>query len=98
MKTITTNEVEQLINAGNELHIIDVREDNEVANGKIPSATHIPLGEIEARMNELDQTKEYLFICHAGGRSMKAAELAEDHGFNVTNIVDGMSDWTGETE
>lgn len=60
MKTITAKEVETLLREGKPLNIVDVREADEVAAGKIPGAMHIPLGLIEFRMDELDKNKEYI--------------------------------------
>lgn len=72
LKTIEPQEVEQLMNEGKSLNIIDVRENDEVAQGMITNAKHIPLGEVPYRMNELDQTKEYIMVCRSGKRSEKA--------------------------
>lgn len=49
MKSINTDELNQKLDAGDELHIIDVREKDEVATGMIPGARHIPLGELPER-------------------------------------------------
>lgn len=98
MKTIDTQEVQARLEAGEKLNIIDVRESDEVEEGKIPEAEHIPLGLVEFRMNELDKDKEYFIVCHAGGRSARAVQFLESQGFNVTNISGGMLAWEGETE
>ncbi|MFE8697858.1 rhodanese-like domain-containing protein [Cytobacillus sp. FJAT-53684] len=98
MKTLTANEVETLLNKGKELHIIDVRETDEVAEGKIPGAINIPLGLIEFRKQELDKSKEYIMVCRSGGRSSRAAQLLESHGFQVINMTGGMLSWEGQTE
>ncbi len=98
MKTIDPQEVQARLEAGEKLSIIDVRESDEVAEGKIPDAMHIPLGLVEFRMNELDKDKEYLVVCHAGGRSARAVQFLESYGYNVTNINGGMLAWEGETE
>ncbi len=98
MKTIDPQEVQARLEAGEKLSIIDVRESDEVAEGKIPDAMHIPLGLVEFRMNELDKDKEYLVVCHAGGRSARAVQFLESYGYNVTNITGGMLAWEGETE
>ena len=58
MKTIDPQEVQARLEAGEQLNIIDVREADEVAEGKIPRAIHIPLGLVEFKMNELDKNKE----------------------------------------
>lgn len=98
MKTIDAQEVQACLEAGEKLNIIDVRESDEVEEGKIPEAEHIPLGLVEFRMNELDKDKEYFIVCHAGGRSARAVQFLESQGFNVTNISGGMLAWEGETE
>ena len=98
MKTISAKDLEVQLSEGKQFNIIDVREVEEVAEGKIPSAINIPLGLIEFRMNELDKSKEYTMVCRSGGRSGRAAQLLESHGFKVVNVAGGMLDWEGEVE
>ncbi|MFE4522069.1 rhodanese-like domain-containing protein [Cytobacillus firmus] len=98
MKTITVNEVEQQLAAGVKLNIIDVREADEVKEGKIASAIHIPLGLIEFRMHELDKNQEYVMVCRSGNRSGLAARLLEGQGFSVVNMLGGMMNWEGPLE
>ncbi|MGI8313656.1 rhodanese-like domain-containing protein [Halobacillus mangrovi] len=95
MKTLTANEVKNLLKQEEELNIVDVREDDEVAQGMIPGAKHIPLGSIETRANELDSSKEYIMVCRSGGRSGRATQLLEDKGYDVTNMEGGMMSWEG---
>ena len=98
MKTIEPEEVEARLSSGQSLDIIDVREVEEVQTGKIPTAVNIPLGLLEFRMNELDKSKEYIVVCHAGGRSARAVQFLESQGYNVTNMNGGMLEWEGKTE
>ena len=99
MKELTPKQVEELLNNENEMtNIIDVREDEEVAAGKIPTATHIPLGSIEQRMNELDKSKEYIMVCRSGGRSGQATQFLENQGYKVINMTGGMMSWEGKVE
>lgn len=95
MKHITAEEVEQLLEAGESLHVVDVREDFEVAHGMIPGAMHIPLGDLPYRMSELDERTPYIFVCKAGVRSYNAATYMESVGFETTNLSDGMMGWFG---
>ncbi|ANU27237.1 rhodanese-like domain-containing protein [Planococcus versutus] len=97
MKTMTTEEVQKIVESNQAIHLIDVRETDEVAAGKIPSAIHIPLGLLEFRMHELDKSSEYIMVCRSGGRSGQATRFLEDQGYNVTNMDGGMLDWNGET-
>jgi len=98
MKEITPKEVETFIQEGKQLNIIDVREVDEVAAGKIPGAVNIPLGTIESRMNELDKSAEYIMVCRSGGRSGRATQFLEREGYNVINMSGGMLAWEGEVE
>ncbi|EDL64223.1 rhodanese-like domain-containing protein [Bacillus sp. SG-1] len=98
MREISPKEVEEMINNSKDINLIDVREDDEVAEGKIPGAVHIPLGSVESRMNELDKSKEYVMVCRSGGRSGRACQLLESQGFEVINMNGGMLAWEGKTE
>ena len=98
MKTIEAKDVQQKLENGEGLNIIDVREDEEVAAGKIPGAKHIPLGSIEGRTNELDSSESYIMVCRSGGRSSQATQFLEQQGFDVTNMNGGMMSWEGKTE
>jgi rhodanese-related sulfurtransferase len=98
LKELTAKEVERLLQEGKKLNIIDVRETEEMAEGKIPGAVNIPLSILEFRLHELDQTKEYILVCRSGGRSGLAAELLASRGFQVINMRGGMQAWEGEVE
>ncbi|TKC15879.1 rhodanese-like domain-containing protein [Robertmurraya kyonggiensis] len=93
---ITTEELEKKIENGEELNLIDVREDEEVAEGMIPGAKHIRMNDIPARLDELDKDKEYIFICRSSRRSENVCYYLQDQGYKVTNMVGGMLDWNGE--
>jgi rhodanese-related sulfurtransferase len=98
MKQMTVKEVETLLNEGKKLNIIDVREVDEVAVGKIPGVLNMPLGLVEFRMHELDKSKEYIMVCRSGGRSGRATQFLESYGFNVINMTGGMLAWEGKVE
>ncbi|MFJ8527630.1 rhodanese-like domain-containing protein [Bacillus sp. NPDC094106] len=98
MKEITAKEVEHKLMNDEVLNIIDVREVEEVAEGKIPGALHIPLRLLEFRMHELYKNKEYIMVCLSGGRSSRAVQFLESHGFQVINMTGGMLVWEGKTE
>ncbi|PEY30136.1 rhodanese [Bacillus cereus] len=98
MKEMTAKELENKLVNQEILNMIDVREVEEVEEGKIPGALHIPLGLLEFRMHELDKNKEYIMVCRSGGRSSRAAQFLESNGFRVINMTGGMLDWEGKTE
>jgi rhodanese-related sulfurtransferase len=95
IKEITPPEVEKLLLKGKEFSIIDVREKQEVAQGKIPEAVHIPLGEIPYRLNEIDSSKQHIIVCRSGARSGSVTQYLAAQGFNVKNMIGGMIDWRG---
>ena len=71
--------------------LIDVREPNEVAAGTLPGAINIPLGELPARMGDLDRDKRVVLLCRSGGRSTAAAQAFTAAGFtDVVNLAGGM--------
>ena len=74
------------------LTLIDVREDVELAGGRIEGAKHVPLGTVPDRLDEFDGSPTYV-ICRAGGRSMRACEFAAAHGHRVVNVAGGMLAW-----
>ena len=98
MKEILAKEVQQALEQGQPIHLIDVREVDEVEAGHIPGIIHIPLGLLEFRMHELNKNESYVIICRSGGRSGQAALFLESHGFNAMNMVGGMLAWHGEVE
>ncbi|WP_445478663.1 rhodanese-like domain-containing protein [Lysinibacillus irui] len=98
MKEITANEVQQLIDQGKKLNLIDVREVDEVQAGHIPDVMHIPLGLLEFRLHELNKNESYIMVCRSGARSGRATQLLEDNGFDASNMAGGMLAWEGKVQ
>ncbi|MEO7205380.1 MAG: rhodanese-like domain-containing protein [Steroidobacteraceae bacterium] len=93
---LTPREFLERREAGENMTLLDVREDWEVALAPVPSDTvHIPLGEISDRLAELDPKKETVVICRSGGRSAQVAEYLERQGFGkVFNLAGGILAWS----
>ena len=83
-------------NNSEKLTIIDVREIHEYAAGHIPSAENFPLSTLGTDFSKLDKDQKYYVICQAGGRSAKAYDFLDAHGFDVINVEGGMNNWLGE--
>ncbi|HLR55071.1 MAG TPA: rhodanese-like domain-containing protein [Pseudogracilibacillus sp.] len=98
MANYTAKEVEEKLAAGEKLHLVDVREDFEVAQGMIPGSAHINLQSIPEKMNELDKNTEYILICRSGNRSGQAQEFLENNGYTAANMTGGMLNWEGPVE
>ncbi|MED1203131.1 rhodanese-like domain-containing protein [Heyndrickxia acidicola] len=97
-QVISTEELKNKLAKGEKLNLIDVREEDEVAEGMIPEAKHIPMGEIPASLDQFNKDEEYIFICRSSGRSGRVCEYMSSQGFKVTNMTGGMLEWTGETK
>jgi len=81
---------------GEEMTLLDVREDWELALAPVPTDTvHIPMGEISDRMGGLNPKKETVVICRSGGRSAQVAHFLERQGFDkVFNLSGGILAWS----
>lgn len=71
--------------------ILDVRKPSEFENEHIKNAINIQLSEIDLRAGELDADKKYIIHCAAGYRSMMAASILKEKGFN--NFVNVAGGW-----
>lgn len=98
IQTITTDELKKKLEAGEDLYLVDVREDEEIEMGKIKQAEHIRMGDIPENLNKLDKDKEYIFICRSGRRSENVCHYLQDQGYKVRNMVGGMLEWEGDVE
>jgi len=98
IEIITPEELKEKLGKGDKLEIVDVREDEEVAEGMIPGAKHIRMGEIPENLAYFDKDKEYIFICRSGRRSESVCLYLQDQGYKVRNMIGGMLEWTGERE
>src|SRR3954453_20811705 len=98
MEEITPAELKQRLDKGDDIQIIDVREDNEVAIGRLPNSIHIPLGQILGRMNDIDPNRETVVHCKSGGRSARAIDVLQRSGFDgkLMNLKGGILRWSDE--
>jgi rhodanese-related sulfurtransferase len=73
--------------------LIDVREDDEFAQARVPGALHIPLGEVPERIDEVPSEGTVHVICARGGRSAKAVEFYRSQGVDAVNVAGGTLAW-----
>jgi rhodanese-related sulfurtransferase len=93
--SVGTLEATMLINQKDAI-VIDVREPGEFAQTHILNARNVPLGELAARLKDLERFKEKPVIvsCATGNRSGSAAAILRKHGFaNVVNLAGGIAAW-----
>jgi adenylyltransferase/sulfurtransferase len=81
------------------LVLLDVREPFERDIAVIPDARAIPLGELPARLRELDGRATIVAYCHHGMRSLRAVEILAGAGFaNVRSLRGGIDGWSVEVD
>lgn len=100
MQVITATELKKRMDAGDDIQLIDVRQPDEYAFAKIEGAKLIPLGEVAQRMNEIDENRETVIHCKAGGRSAQAIEILQRAGFkgDLKNLRGGITAWSDEVD
>jgi rhodanese-related sulfurtransferase len=73
--------------------LLDVRENDEWRQGHAAGAQHIPMGEVPARVNEIDPEAKLYVVCKVGGRSQKVAQYLASNGYAPVNVSGGMLAW-----
>ena len=95
---ISSAELQKRLNTPSQPMIIDVREDEEVAEGVIPGAIHIRMASIPDHLADIPKDEEVIFVCRSGGRSGRVCDYLVAGGYTkVVNMTGGMLSWTGET-
>lgn len=95
---ITVQELAERVKT-NHLKLLDVREPHELEISRLPNATNIPLGQLAARLSELDSAEEMVIFCKSGGRSARGLELLVSAGFKkVKNLKGGINAWAREVD
>jgi rhodanese-related sulfurtransferase len=74
-------------------YLLDVREQDEWVAGHAPQAVHIPMGELQARVEEVPAGQAVYVVCRVGGRSAHAAAWLNHVGREAVNIGGGMYAW-----
>ncbi len=87
--TLTPAELKELLDGGDRIALVDVREPAEWQINRIPDATLIPLGELPSRLAELPQTEPVIVYCKTGSRSAEALALLKQSGFSTAKHLGG---------
>jgi adenylyltransferase/sulfurtransferase len=96
---ITSVELKQRLDRGDDLFLLDVREPHEYQINRIEGSTLIPLGEVPRRYAELDPDDQMVVYCKVGARSARAADYLRTVGFKkVLNLKGGILDWIDKVD
>lgn len=96
IQEITIEQMNILINEGNDFVLIDTREESEWNEKHIPSAVYLGKGIIEREIEHLypDENKKIILYCGGGYRSALAAENLQRMGYeDVYSLIGGISEW-----
>jgi len=88
---VTINELATAIEHGG--FVLDVRENDEWAEGHVPQAHHIPMNQVSEQLDKLDDGARIFVICRSGKRSMAVADYLAEAGFDVVSVAGGTLDW-----
>lgn len=99
MKLISPKDLKARIDAGEPIHVIDVREDWELEVGKLDFAQHIPMDEIVDREDEIPKDRPVVFLCKVGNRSARVVDYFTSQGYdNLLNLDGGILRWAAEID
>lgn len=99
MKEINVQELKGMIDAKEDIVIIDVREEYEYDAANI-GATLIPMGDVMERVNEIPKDKKVIVHCRSGKRSATViGALEQNFGYtNLVNLKGGIMAWAAEID
>lgn len=91
MREITVERLASALQRGATL--VDVREPAEYRDGHVPGAVNIPMGQLNARLGEIDRDRPVHVVCASGNRSSAMTDLLTTNGFDAINVAGGTSAW-----
>jgi rhodanese-related sulfurtransferase len=94
MDDYTPQQVAELIERGDEVQLIDVRQPEEHEAGRIGGDRLVVLSDLAAEVDSIDRDRPVVFYCRSGSRSAMAAEAFRGAGFDAHNMLGGLLDWT----
>jgi hydroxyacylglutathione hydrolase len=91
---ITASELKSWLDSGNECYVLDTRSKDEFDEGHIKSATHIYLGRLPERIDEIPRTLPIMVVCGSGNRASVATSILLMNGYGeVYNFLGAMRAW-----
>jgi molybdopterin/thiamine biosynthesis adenylyltransferase/rhodanese-related sulfurtransferase len=99
IRSITPTELAERLERGDEVDLVDVREQYEWEIGRLPGARLVPLSSFGAALDSFDARRETIVYCKVGMRSLNAAEQLVAAGItNVFNLTGGIMRWREEVD
>lgn len=73
--------------------MIDVRTTSEWNAGHAPFATHVPMDQLDRKLNRVAKTKQVVVVCRSGNRSRTVCRQLASDGYDVRNLSGGLRAW-----
>src|SRR5579862_8796967 len=99
--TITAKDLKGMLDRGDNIYLVDVREPNEYEIVSIPGATLIPKGEFlsGAALSQLPQDKQIVLHCKSGARSAEVLAVLKNAGFkDAVHVGGGVLAWVSQVD
>ena len=90
---LSPQRVAELLESGDGVQLIDVREDYEVEAGRIAGARHIELERLASQADSIDRDRPVVFQCRIGARSAMAAQAFRTAGYEAYTMQGGLTEW-----
>lgn len=101
LKQITPTELKVRLDNGEDILVVDVREDWELKISNLDFAQHIVMSDIPRRSDEIPEDKTIVFVCRSGARSAQVAQFLTMNGWeedNLINLRGGILAWAREVD
>jgi rhodanese-related sulfurtransferase len=93
---LTPRQVSEVLQRGDDVQLIDVRQRHEHEAGRIAGGRLIELADLPTQAATIDRGQPVILYCRSGGRSAMATEALRGAGYDAHNMTGGMLEWTAE--
>ena len=96
VNVIYSDKLSELIQNGEKIQIVDIREEYEIENEGKSNGLHIPMGDLVSRIDELNKTGKVVFHCSSGNRSMNILKFFVMNNLykeNYYSLDGGFKEW-----
>ncbi len=96
---ITPMELKQRLDDGENILVVDVREDWELAITRLDFARQIRMVEILRHLDKIPKDRPVVIMCRSGSRSIRTIEMLQFKGYkNLLNLEGGILNWAREVD
>lgn len=94
VKEIDAADLQARLAADEDVLLVDIRSDAEIAQGMLPNSDHMAMHLIPLRLQDLPKDKDIVLYCRSGARSYHACNFLNQQGVsNVLNLRGGIISW-----